>query len=102
MDDLKLLEKFEPVLRFAKSERFFPMAVEPYFERCMIFPSEPHGAGELFSHLNEPLVDKVGRLGGHEYFLRFVQYHRQLGGRNWFKSGMNHAQTGNLLENLSQ
>jgi len=30
------------------------------------------------------------------------QYHRQLGGRNWFKSGMNHAQTGNLLENLSQ
>jgi hypothetical protein len=48
------------------------MAVEPYLERCMIFPSGPHGAGELFSHLNEPLVDKVGRLGGHEYFLRFV------------------------------
>jgi hypothetical protein len=72
MDDLKLLEQYEPVLRFAKSERFFPMAVEPYLERCMIFPSGPHGAGELFSHLNEPLVDKVGRLGGHEYFLRFV------------------------------
>ena len=29
-----------------------------------------------------------------------IQYLRQLGGRNWFKSGMNHAQTGNLLENL--
>jgi hypothetical protein len=29
-----------------------------------------------------------------------IQYHRQLGGRNWFKSGMNHAQTGNMLENL--
>jgi hypothetical protein len=28
------------------------------------------------------------------------QYLRQVGGRNWIKSGMNHAQTGNLLENL--
>jgi hypothetical protein len=34
---------------------------------------------------------------------RFLgQYHRQSGGRRWFKSGMNHAQTGNMLENLSQ
>ena len=31
-----------------------------------------------------------------------LQYHRQSGGRRWFKSGMNHAQTGNMLENLSQ
>lgn len=72
MDDLKLLEQYEPVLRFAKSERFFPMAVEPYLERCMIFPSGPHGAGELFGHLNEPLEGKIGRLQSHEYFLRFV------------------------------
>lgn len=28
------------------------------------------------------------------------QYLRQLGSRNWLRSGMNHAQTGNLLENL--
>ena len=28
------------------------------------------------------------------------QYLRQLGSRNWFKSGMNHAQAGNLFENL--
>jgi hypothetical protein len=33
---------------------------------------------------------------------REYQYHRQLGSRRWLKSGMNHAQTGNLLENLSQ
>ncbi|MDP1544478.1 MAG: hypothetical protein Q8L87_00540 [Anaerolineales bacterium] len=72
MNDLELLKQYEPVLRFAKSERFFPMAVEPYLKRCMLFPSGPHGAGELFSHLNEPLIDKIGRLEGHEYFLRFV------------------------------
>ncbi|MFN3491879.1 MAG: hypothetical protein ACK40V_06630, partial [Anaerolineales bacterium] len=72
MDDLDLLEKYEPVLRFAKSERFFPMAVEPYLEWCQFFPSGPQGAAELFSHLNEPLIYKIGRLKSEQFFLRFV------------------------------
>lgn len=72
MDDIDLLKQYEPVLRFAKGERFFPMAVEPYLERCMLFPSGPRGAAELFAHFNEPLIGKVGRLESHEYFLRFV------------------------------
>lgn len=72
MDDLALLEKYEPVLRFAKSERFFPMAVEPYLEWCHFFASGPQGAAELFSHLNEPLIYKIGRLNSDQFFLRFV------------------------------
>ncbi|MBI5824666.1 MAG: hypothetical protein HZB18_11605 [Chloroflexi bacterium] len=72
MNDLELLENYEPVLRFAKSERFFPMAVEPYLERCALFPSGPHGVAELFAHFHEPLVDKIGRLGSGQYYLRFV------------------------------
>src|SRR5512145_378698 len=72
MNDSELLKKYEPVLRFAKSERFFPMAVEPYLERCSLFPSGPIGAAELLIHLNESLVGKIGRLESHEYFLRFV------------------------------
>jgi len=72
MDDLELLEKYEPVLRFAKSERFFPMAVEPYLEKCMLFPSGPAGAAELFAHFDEPLAGKIGNLKSHEYFLRFI------------------------------
>jgi hypothetical protein len=72
MDDLELLRKYEPVLRFAKSERFFPMAVEPYLEKCTLFPSGPIGAAELLIHLNEPLVGKISKLESHEYFLRFV------------------------------
>lgn len=72
MTDLELLEKYEPVLRFAKSERFFPMAVEPYLEWCNLFPSGPLGAAELFAHLNEPLIYKIGRLNSEQYFLRFV------------------------------
>ncbi|MCI0553152.1 MAG: hypothetical protein L0287_19565, partial [Anaerolineae bacterium] len=72
MDDRELLEKYEPVLRFAKSERFFPMAVEPYIEKCAIFPSGPQGVIGLLSHLDDPLVKKLGKLESGEYFLRFV------------------------------
>src|SRR5687768_10791311 len=72
MDERELLEKYEPVLRFSKSERFFPMAVEPYLEKCKIFPSGPQGVVGLLSHLNEPLFTMLGKLESGEYFLRFV------------------------------
>ena len=72
MTDLELLEKYEPVLRFAKSERFFPMAVEPYLEQCSIFPSGPQGVMESFAHFNEPLVTRIGRLQSEQHYLRFV------------------------------
>jgi hypothetical protein len=70
--DLELLEQYEPVLRFAKSERFFPMAVEPYLEKCSIFPSGPHGVAESFLHLNEPLITRIGKFKSEQHFLRFV------------------------------
>ena len=72
MDDSELLKKYEPVLRFAKSERFFPMAVEPYLEKCTIFPSGPQGVVGLLSQPHEPLVTRIGKLESGEYFLRFV------------------------------
>ena len=72
MDEWELLEKYEPVLRFSKSERFFPMAVEPYLEKCKIFPSGPQGVVGLLSNLNEPVVTLLGKLESGEYFLRFV------------------------------
>jgi hypothetical protein len=72
MTDLELLKKYEPVLRFAKSERFFPMAVEAYLEKCRIFPSGPRGVVGLLSHFNEPLATFIGKLHSGEYFLRFV------------------------------
>ena len=71
-DDLELLEHYEPTLRFAKSERFFPMAVEPYLEKCMLFPSGPEGALERFGQLSEPLAGSIGRLKSEQFYLRFV------------------------------
>jgi len=72
MDDHELLAKYEPVLRFAKSERFFPMAVEPYLEKCHILPSGPQGVVGLLSHMNEAPAARIGKLHSGEYYLRFV------------------------------
>jgi hypothetical protein len=73
MNDSELLKKYEPVLRFARSERFFPMAVEPYLERCTIFPNGPQGVlGLLSTPSTEPLITRIGKLSGGEYYLRFV------------------------------
>lgn len=72
MNDLELLETYEPVLRFAKSERFFPMPVEPYLEKCALFASGAQEVAELFTRFHEPLVDKISKLGSGQYYLRFV------------------------------
>lgn len=72
MTELELLQMYEPVLRFAKSERFFPMAVEPYLERCALFASGPRGMVEFLSHHTEPLVTRIGRLKNEQFYLRFV------------------------------
>jgi hypothetical protein len=70
--ELELLQMYEPVLRFAKSERFFPMAVEPYLERCALFASGPHGVVEFLQHTTEPLIERIGRLKSEQFYLRFV------------------------------
>ena len=72
MDDQELFERYEPVLRFAKSERFFPMAVEPYLEFCKFFPSGPNGMVEIVKHSDEALPNRIGKLQSDQYFLRFV------------------------------
>lgn len=72
MTELEILEKYEPVLRFAKSERFFPMAVEPYLEKCHIFPGGPQGVLEIVMHIHEPMITRIGKLQSEQFFLRFI------------------------------
>ena len=72
MNELELLEKYEPVLRFAKSERFFPMAVEPYLEECVLFSSGPQGVIESVMHLGQPLLEQLGKLQSEQHYLRYV------------------------------
>jgi hypothetical protein len=72
VDDQNLITTYEPVLRFAKSERFFPMAVEPYLELCQLFPSGPEAVVELVTHIEEALHKRIGKLQSGQYYLRFV------------------------------
>ena len=37
--DLRLLQCYEPVLRFTRGELFLPMAVEDYLEKCSLWRS---------------------------------------------------------------
>jgi hypothetical protein len=49
------------------------MAVEPYLEKCTIFPSSPQGVLGLLTTLSsESLVTRIGKLPSGEYYLRFV------------------------------
>jgi len=70
--ELELLEKYEPVLRFAKSERFFPMAVDAYVQGCSLFASGPQGVMELIPKNDEPLITRIGKLKSDQFYLRFI------------------------------
>jgi len=70
--EIELLEKYEPVLRFAQSERFFPMAVEPYVEKCSLFANGSQGVMEFIAHHNDPLLTRMGKLKSEQFHLRFV------------------------------
>ncbi|TAK33453.1 MAG: hypothetical protein EPO21_12810 [Chloroflexota bacterium] len=41
--DLALLRRFEPVMRCTRGERFFPIRVEPYVQRCSLWAWRPRG-----------------------------------------------------------
>ncbi len=72
MDDQQILKRYEPVLRFARSERFFPMDAQRYLEHCQVFPSGPQGVVGLVGHISDVREKRIGRLPGGQYYLRFV------------------------------
>lgn len=72
MNDLEYLQRYEPVLRFAKSERFFPMDAEQYLRYCRVFPSSPLTLPTIVNLYDTPLAKSLGKLERSEYFLRFV------------------------------
>ena len=41
--DLELLRAFEPVVRYTKGEKFFPMDVEPYVRASSLWLHVPDG-----------------------------------------------------------
>jgi hypothetical protein len=77
MNDLDLLRRFEPVLRYTQGEMFFPCAVGGYLKQCSLWQRDKEGQRKLL--LSPGSLDPA-RLGsydlqssGNELFLQFVE-----------------------------
>ena len=44
--DVDILRAFEPIVRYTKGEKFYPMAVEPYLRESSLWLYVPDGADE--------------------------------------------------------
>jgi hypothetical protein len=77
MNDLELLRKYEPVLRFTHGELFFPANVEPYVQRCSLWVRPPRGAAVRKLSPSEVTLEDLDQYGtvepDHTLYLRFVQ-----------------------------
>jgi hypothetical protein len=75
--DDALLGRFEPVLRFTKGERFFPMEAERYLSRASLWvrrPNEPPRLVVASGELTPERLAEVRRDGAAAiYYLRFVE-----------------------------
>jgi hypothetical protein len=76
MDDLTLIKKFEPVLRFNQGELFFPTAVDGYLERCSLWIRDKFGNEQQLAAEGELSAEKLGQFDNippdHVLFLRLV------------------------------
>ena len=74
--DVDILRSFEPIVRYTKGEKFYPMAVEPYLRASSLWLYVPDGADEevvaegdlTVERLVEPREAAFGSL----FYLRFV------------------------------
>ncbi|MFY9929692.1 MAG: NPP1 family protein [Streptosporangiaceae bacterium] len=87
-EDLRLLRRYEPVLRFTQGELFLPMRVEDYLEKCSLWRTGPRrgrrgrgGDPERLCAPGELTPARLARITapGPELSLRFVE--RPLGPR---------------------
>jgi hypothetical protein len=75
--DLEILRAFEPVVRYTKGEKFFPMAVEPYVEASSLWLHVPDGTDREVVPEGELTLSRLVELRdapfGSLFYLRFVQ-----------------------------
>jgi hypothetical protein len=75
--DRALLRRFEPVVRYTRGERFFPMNVEPYVRECSLWRQTVDGDAECLMPEGQLTPEKLAepRAGGFGtvYFLKFIE-----------------------------
>ena len=82
-EDLRLLRRYEPVLRFTKGELFLPMPIELYLEKCSLWRTSSRrgrsrgrgGTAERLCAPGELTPTHLARIGAAEgdLSLRFVE-----------------------------
>jgi hypothetical protein len=76
VNDLGLLQRFEPIVRYTHGEMFFPTAVEPYVEQASLWLRTPAGRDEQLAppgQLNlEALAEYDEAPAGHTLYLNLV------------------------------
>jgi hypothetical protein len=84
-DELDLLQRYEPILRFTEGELFFPTYADGYVERCSLWVRRAHEESRLLVEADQLDLDTLGRVGdqptGARPYLRFVQ--QPLSGREY-------------------
>jgi hypothetical protein len=75
--ELEILRAFEPVVRYTRGEKFFPMDVEPYVEASSLWVHVPDGSDREVVPEGELTLDRLVELRdapfGSLFYLRFVQ-----------------------------
>lgn len=74
---MAVLRRFEPVVRYTRGERFFPIDVERYIQQCSLWVRRPGQAPELLVPQGELTVEKLIQPRqdgfGAVYYLRFIE-----------------------------
>jgi hypothetical protein len=76
-NDLALLRRFEPVLRYTRGEQFFPMDVAAYAQACSLWVQRPNQLPLRLVPKGELTLDSLGEQRSHGngaiYFLKFIE-----------------------------
>jgi uncharacterized protein (UPF0335 family) len=75
--DRALLRRFEPVIKYTRGERFFPMDVTGYVQNCSLWRQQPGRDAELLVPQGELTLEKLGDMrldsAGSVQFLKFTE-----------------------------
>ncbi|MGB0383572.1 MAG: PspA/IM30 family protein [Ardenticatenaceae bacterium] len=58
--DMALLRRFEPVIRFTRGEKFFPMDVERYVQACSLWVQRPRQEARCLLPSEKLMLDELG------------------------------------------
>jgi hypothetical protein len=75
--ELELLRRFEPVIRYTRGERFFPMDVEPYIRSSSLWMKGPYEEATCLLHEGELTPENLGEQRVHDFesvlFMQFIE-----------------------------